>query len=88
MSGWLAKLFRGQSMSRDEFRQRVMGMTAPGVIASVGRPTNTGGDGTGSDIWMYYSPPTFDPVTGKGDFSIDVHFRGGRVADVRFFGTV
>ena len=57
MSGWLAKLFRGQSMSRDEFRQRVMGMTAPGSVIGE-QTTSLPGSSRRADnaVWMAAVP--------------------------------
>lgn len=55
-------------MSREEFRQAVIGKSPDQVIASVGRPdrTSTGGQGGLRQYW-YYDGAAKDEITGNVD---------------------
>lgn len=75
----------GQSqgvMSRDEFRNAVMGKTMTEVIQAVGRPDTTQDIGI-IQCW-YYEHRTKDTITGKVDFHAQVTFEGGVVTGVNF----
>ena len=68
-------------MSREEFRDKVMGKTEAEVIKAVGRPNYTADLETSSPEWTYIEV-TADPITKKADFSARIRFSGGRVSEV------
>lgn len=70
------------TVTREEFRVKVMGKTPEQVIAVVGKPSVTQDHG-GDPIW-YYNEATTDPVSGKVDYHAQVIFENGRVIAVNF----
>ena len=71
-------------MTRDEFRNAVVGKDAQGVIAAVGRPdsiSKTGGPGT--EFWRY-NERTKDTITNNTDKVVLVIFEKGIVARVNY----
>jgi hypothetical protein len=69
--------------TRDEFRAKVMGKTPDEVTALVGKPDSTAGASGGVATWTYRNVSR-DPMTGKTDGPVSVHFRDGRVERVDF----
>jgi len=74
------------TMSRQEFQQAVSGKTPEQVISILGRPERTMDDG----VWTYEGR-TRDPVSGKVDTFVHVHFmyyipggKGGLAGDCDF----
>lgn len=67
---------------REDFRKHIHGKTQDEVIAVVGKPDSTG-DSDGLISWKYFSR-TFDPITGKTDYSVLIFFRNGRVDSVTY----
>ena len=68
--------------TRDEFRAKVMGKTTDEVTDLVGKPDSVAASG-GAATWTYRNVSR-DPVTGKTDGPVSVHFRNGRVEKVDF----
>lgn len=67
--------------SRQAFYQLVMGKSQEQVLAAVGRPDQT--NQMHHTFWDYMGK-TYDPVSGKTDFSADIEFTGGVVDRVTF----
>ncbi len=69
--------------TREEFKAKVMGKTADEVIAAIGRPDSTD-ERLGSSMWSYRDL-CYDPISGKTDRDISIHFGAdGRVVRVNF----
>ena len=68
--------------TRDELRAMLMGKTTGEVIAAIGRPHNT--LDTGNSSRWDYRHISHDPVTGKADPGMVVHFTDGKVTMVSF----
>ena len=70
------------TLTRDEFKAKVMGKTAAEVIAAVGKPDDTS---EGAIRTWKYRDRTTDPVTGKTDALAFVYFGDdGRVSRVGY----
>ena len=72
---------KATTMTRDEFRAKVIGKTEAEVIATVGKPMSTAEGGT---RMFHYEKLTTDPVNGRVDTWITVVFENGKVTQVRF----
>jgi hypothetical protein len=72
--------------TRDEFRAKVMGKTPDEVTDLVGKPDSIAGasGASGGVVTWTYRNVSRDPVTGKTDGPVSVHFRNGRVEKVDF----
>jgi hypothetical protein len=76
------------SVSRDEFRAKVMGKGLDDVNKAMGKPDDVrdsdGPNGLpGSMVW-YYSKRTFDPANAKTDATATVTFRNGVAVEIGF----
>jgi hypothetical protein len=83
-AGWgsFRHLSKDQAMTRDEFKNAVMGKTAAELTQTVGNPTKTE-DIVGSVAWVYENK-TVDMVTGNLDEKAISLFRNGKVQSVSF----
>lgn len=68
-------------MRPEDFRNLVAGKTQEQVIEAVGRPNSATDSGNGFGVWTYRNR-TADPVTGRTDGVMNLHFRDGVVASV------
>lgn len=75
-----SKPIRGR-VTRDKFRELVLGKSMGEVLAIFGKPART--DEMSHIFWTYHGR-TFDPVTGRGDWSASVQFSDGFADRVDF----
>jgi outer membrane protein assembly factor BamE (lipoprotein component of BamABCDE complex) len=71
-----------QLVTRDEFKQRIMGKTKDEVLAAAGRPSTTSQEESMS--YWHYAERTKDPLTGARDSAVQVVFEYGRVVAVNY----
>jgi hypothetical protein len=77
---------QAKTPTREEFRNRLLGMTTDQVLQTIGKPA-TAGEATGKDLrmmWLYDRGMTFDPISQTKDGSVFVYFERGKVVDVRY----
>ena len=63
--------------------QSLIGKTPDEVVAKLGKPGRTSDHNGKPDMWTYYSR-SLDPVTGKVDGVMFIHFSDGKVRNVNF----
>lgn len=66
---------------RDEFVQKIRGLTPQELIQLVGKPVRSFGE---NNEWWYYNNLTCHPVSGELDSNIQVMFTDGRVSGVTY----
>ena len=69
-------------LTRDEFKQKIMGKTEDEVLAPAGRPSTTSQEASMS--YWHYADRTKDPLTGEADSDVQVVFQHGRVVAVNY----
>jgi outer membrane protein assembly factor BamE (lipoprotein component of BamABCDE complex) len=69
-------------LTREEFKQLILGKTEDEVLAAAGKPSSTS-QADDATYW-HYADRTRDPVTGEADSDVQVVFKHGRVAVVNF----
>lgn len=77
-------------LTRDEFTRLIYLKTQEEVLKLVGKPIRTGGSNCldssppeCSSQW-YYQNKSYDPITGKPDYFVQVNFVGNRVESINF----
>jgi hypothetical protein len=68
-------------LTRQQFKEKVMGKTPEAVLKAVGKPAGTRGDAKDDGTWTY-EEVALDPISGRVDFTTYVDFRKGVVAQV------
>jgi hypothetical protein len=77
------KLFGPPSpISRESFRESLVGKTPDEVIQSIGRPVRTRKVGR-QEVWTY-ERRTYDPISSRVDHTASVWFENGQVDDVNY----
>ena len=66
---------------RDEFLNKIRGMTHQDLIKVVGKPVRSFGE---NSEWWYYNNVTCHPVSGELDANVQVIFTDGRVSGVTY----
>jgi len=68
--------------TRDDFKGKVLGMTQDQVLRLLGKPDSTS-EILDTKIW-YYPRITYDPISGKPDFQVQLTFVNGKVTFINF----
>lgn len=71
-----------KKMTRDELRQKVVGLTEDELMKAVGRPRKT--TELGDDRYYFYDDLTVDAASGKTDANIQVVIQNGKVVRVNY----